>query len=188
MLTFIARAVLLGGTFSFCDIRRTDDLPVTSGGENRKPQFSVLLSPVTFSSLKICTLILGKWTVCVSLRAVVPSCTVVTPRADPAASQGGRPPSCMNGSHSGSVLCQTVPVLFQGTITLQMDYGATSSQDHELEGQCPRINSRFRDRSVECWLGRKRGKTEEASVSPQASAQGTEASSGLEQVPQSAED
>lgn len=40
----------------------------------------------------------------------------------------------MNGSHSGSVLCQTVPVLFQGTITLQMDYGATSSQDHELEG------------------------------------------------------
>lgn len=57
-VTFIARAVLLGGTFSFCDIRRTDDLPVTSGGENRKPQFSVLLSPVTFSSLKICTLIL----------------------------------------------------------------------------------------------------------------------------------
>ena len=60
MLTFTALAVLFGGTFSFCDRRRTDDLPVSSGGENRKLQFSVLLSPVTFSSLKICRLILEK--------------------------------------------------------------------------------------------------------------------------------
>lgn len=59
-LTFVALAVLLGGTFSFWDSRRTDDLPVSSSGENRKSQFSVLLSPVTFSSLKTCRLILGK--------------------------------------------------------------------------------------------------------------------------------
>lgn len=74
MLTFIALAMLLGGTFSFCDRRRTDDLPVSSGGENRKSQFSVFLPPVTFSSLKICRLILGMWTVCVSVSAVLPRC------------------------------------------------------------------------------------------------------------------
>ena len=60
VLTFTALAVLFGGTFSFCDRRRTDDLPVSSGGENRKSQFSVLLSPVTFPSLKMCRLILEK--------------------------------------------------------------------------------------------------------------------------------
>lgn len=59
-LAFIALAVLLGGTFSFCDRRRTVDLPVSSGGKNRKSQFSVLLSPVTFLSLKICRLILER--------------------------------------------------------------------------------------------------------------------------------
>ena len=58
-VTFTVLAVLFGDTFSFCDRRRTDDLPVSSGGENRKSQFSVLLSPVTFSSLKICRLILS---------------------------------------------------------------------------------------------------------------------------------
>lgn len=70
MLTFIALAVLLGGTFSFCDRRRTDDLPVSSSGENRKSQFSVLLSPVTFSSLKTCRLILKSREFCVRSRAV----------------------------------------------------------------------------------------------------------------------
>lgn len=57
-VTFAALARLLGGTFSFWDRRRTDDLPVTSGDENRKWQFSGLLSPATFSSVKICRLIL----------------------------------------------------------------------------------------------------------------------------------
>lgn len=57
-VTFVALAGLLGGTFSFWERRRTEDLPVTSGGENRKSQFSGLLLPATFSSVKICRLIL----------------------------------------------------------------------------------------------------------------------------------
>lgn len=59
-LTLAALAWFLGGTFSFCDRRRTEDLPVSSGVENRKSQHSELFSLGMFSSFKICRLILGK--------------------------------------------------------------------------------------------------------------------------------
>lgn len=58
--TFRALAVLLGGTFSFCEGRSTGDLPLRSGGANRKSQLSARRSAVTFSSLGISRLILER--------------------------------------------------------------------------------------------------------------------------------
>lgn len=49
-LAFVALAVLLGGTFSFWDGRSTGDLPLRSGGADRKPQLSARLSAAAFSS------------------------------------------------------------------------------------------------------------------------------------------
>lgn len=59
-VTFRALAMLLGGTFSFCDGRSTGDLPLRSGGANRKSQLSARRSAVTFSSLGISRLILER--------------------------------------------------------------------------------------------------------------------------------
>lgn len=57
-VTFVALAWLWGGTFSFCDRQRTDDLPVSSGGKNWKSRHCELFSLGTFSSFKTCRLIL----------------------------------------------------------------------------------------------------------------------------------
>lgn len=129
-LTFIALATFLGGTFSFCDRRRTEDLLASSGGENRKLQDSVLLSPVTFSSLTICRLILEMQSLC-QLEGCVAPC-----RYD----ENG--PWCYRmslsytgGSHLGQhVTCEAVHVLLRKTVTVQLGWGAATSQDQELEG------------------------------------------------------
>lgn len=98
-LTFIALAAFLGGTFSFCDRRRTEDLLTSSGGENRKSQVSVFLSPVTFSSLKICRLILEMQSLC-QLEGCVARGTGMM-RMDPGAA--GCPCPAQVGHASGSM-------------------------------------------------------------------------------------
>lgn len=70
-LTFVALAWLWGGTFSFCDRQRTDDLPVSSGGKNWKSRHCELFSLGTFSSFKTCRLILGKQYVLVTRKSMM---------------------------------------------------------------------------------------------------------------------
>lgn len=56
---------------------------------------------------------------------------------------------CTEGHTSGSVLCQAVPVLLQGTMIPQRGWGAATSEDQALEGPSAR-------RQVsKCWPGRK---------------------------------